>query len=173
METKDLKIVIDLKDLYTEDGCYDCGYSGSDGDRDFNAVLKTEIQGQVISRIIKGFTPEVTKQLKDETIDKFSERFEEKISERIHKAIDRGIFTDKDGKTVGVDSFVQNRFEIAISNNVSFMDRIDRNIKESIETMQKQLEKRYDLEFASGIIKNMKEANLLKDGAEKLLLNKE
>ena len=175
METKDLKIVIDLKDLYTEHGeyDYDCGYSEPNSDGDFNSVLKSEIQRNVINHIIRGFTPEVTKQLKDETVEKFSDRFEAKIGERIEKAINRGIFTDKNGKTFGVDSFVQEQFEVAVTNNRNFMDRIDKSIKEQIETMEKNLQNRYDLAFASGIIKNLKDGNLLKEGAEKLLLNQD
>ena len=159
MEMKNLQIVIDLKDLYVEAEEY--GES-----ENFNDTLKKEIQSEVINTIIKGFTPEVIKALKDETIEKFKEKFETKISERIEKSIDRGIFTDKLGKTYSVDSFVQTRLESALINNRNIMERIDRNVKTSIEMMQQSLEKRYDLEFASAIIKNMKDANLLKEGAE-------
>ncbi|OGG65147.1 hypothetical protein A2Z56_02550 [Candidatus Kaiserbacteria bacterium RIFCSPHIGHO2_12_45_16] len=172
METKNLQIVIDLKDLYTEYGGYDyeTGCSEPNKDGDFNSVLKSEIQSRVIEHIIKGFTPEITKKLKEETIAKFNDQFEAKISERIIKSIERGIFTDKNGKTFKVDAYVQERFELAVTNNRTFMERIDRGIKEQIEQMQKTLQQRYDMQFAAGIIKNLKDGGLLKEGAEKLLI---
>ena len=173
---KDLKIVIDLKDLYTEQGEYD--FDGDyrvtrEGESDFNAELKSEIQHQVISRIIKGFTPEVTKNLRDETIDKFKEQFEAKISERIEKGIDRGIFAKPDGSTFNVDTFARERLEQAINSNRHFLESIDKSVKAQIKTMEQGLQNRYDLEFAAGIIKNLKDNNLLKDGAEKMLLKDE
>lgn len=170
MEIKDFQIVIDLKDLYTD--CGECSY-GRDGSFNVNEVLKSEIEHKVVSQIIRGFTPEVTKHLKDETIKKFEETFGEKINERIVKAIDRGVFVDKDGNTFNVNTIVKDRFEAQLSGSQHFLKAIDTNIKEQIAEMQEALQDRYDLEFASGIIKNMKDADLLKEGAEKLLLNKE
>lgn len=175
MEIKDLKIVIDLKDLYTEYGDYDygCGPETVDGEQDFNAVLKNEIQGKIINRIIQGFTPDVTKELKNQTIEKFKDTFEEKITGRIEKAIGRGVLVGANGDTFNVDMYAKEKLEQAINGNRHFLKTIESNVKAQIDEMQKALQDRYDLEFASGIIKNLKDGNLLKEGAEKLLLNDE
>lgn len=170
MEMKDFQIVVDLKDLYTESGDYEYGYSGDE--KDFNETIKDEIQSKVIDHIVKGFTSEVRDKLKKETEEKFKERFEQKIGDRVEKAIERGVLVKPDGSTFSVDDLAREKMQYVISDS-RFMSQLEKKVKEQIEEMHEALQRRYDLAFASGIIKNLKEGNLLKDGAEKLLLNNE
>lgn len=165
LEMKDFKIVIDLKDLYTE--CDGYGYN----DGDFNQILKDNIQHEVINAIIKGFTPGVIKALKEETMSKFREEFDAKIKERILKTIHRGVFVDTYGSAYSVDSLIREKFQDA--DRDFFTSAIDKSVKRQIDEMHEALKERYDLAFASGIIKTLRDNKLLKDGAEKLLIKEE
>lgn len=164
-----MQIVIDLKDLYTE--CEGgCEYGDAEGG-DFNEVLKHEIETQVVSKIIRGFTPAVTEELKRETKEKFVEMYSEKVDERINKAIERGIFVDNLGNTFNINTLVKQKFENSLVGKSHFTNAIEQEIKSQIAEMMTVLKDRYDLQFASGIIKNLKDGGLLKEGAEEMLLN--
>lgn len=170
MEMKNLQIVIDLKDLYPE---YSSGSYGEPGyyTGDVNDTIKEEIQRQVLDKMIKGFSPEVVKSLKEEMIKKFGAQFDEKISTRIIRVIEHGIFSEKKG-TFNINDYVKQKFELHTMNS-NFVSALDKVIKNKMDLMQKTLQDRYDMEFASMIIKNLKEGGLLKEGAEKMLLKNE
>lgn len=168
MKTKNLQIVIDLKDLYpefTQEGGYEEGYYRDYSD--VNTAIKDEIQREVLEKIIKGFSPELVQKLKDEMLQKFGDQFHEKINARICRVIEHGIFSDK--STFNINNFVKQRLEMA-STNSNFLAQLDKVIKNRLDVMQKTLQDRYDMEFASMIIKNLKDGGLLKDGAEKMLI---
>lgn len=167
MDMKNLQIVIDLKDLYPEvtSSHYEDDYTEYG---DVNGAIKNEIQRQVLDKMIKGFSPELVKTLKDEMIKKFGAEFEEKINARILRVIEHGIFSDNKG-TFNINNFVKQKFEMA-TNNSNFITQLDKVIKARMDAMQKALQDRYDMEFASMIIKNLKEGGLLREGAEKMLI---
>ena len=163
-QIKDLKIVIDLKDLYTE-------YPDEENSRsDFNEVLKDEIEKQVIETMIRGFKADVTNRLKTDLETRFKEKFELKMSERINRAIDRGVFVDKTGKTFNITTLVKERFEREMMGTAHFTKALNQEMKKQIAQMLLILKERYDLQFASGIIQNIKDAGLLKEGAGEMLL---
>lgn len=163
---KNLQIVIDLKDLYPQ---YTSSRYEDEGGEfgDVNQTIKDEIERKVIDKMIKGFSPEVVTKLKDGMIQKFGDEFNEKVSSRIVRVIEHGIFSDK--SKFNINDFVRQRFEQATTSS-SFIQSLDNVIKTRMDQMQKTLQDRYDMEFASKIIKNLKDRGLLKEGAEKMLI---
>tara|TARA_B100000508_G_C11427226_1_gene261481 strand:- start:125 stop:634 length:510 start_codon:yes stop_codon:yes gene_type:complete len=168
METKDLKIVIDLKDIYAEYPDYD-SYSEAGT---INDILKEKIHQEVLRKILNGFSPTLQKELLAELKEKFQGEFEEKISDRVSLAIQRGVFVKPDGKTFNIDDIAHEKMQYVL-NDRSCLKEIEKSVKNHIDEIHEALKNRYDLAFASGIIKNLKEGGLLREGAEELLLKKE
>jgi len=149
-----MKITVDIADFWLDE------------EQDLLPALKIHVINEVTNRINKSIEVKVT-----EAIDKaVKSAIEKKISKKLDKVIDEIINSGEvksrysSGKNVTVEEWIREHF----SNNN--WGSISDKIASLAKTEADNLKKRYDLQFATHIVSRMRDNDLLKEDAAKLLL---
>ena len=149
----ELKITVDLDDFEIRD------YYG-EGNLTLSEIIKEDIIRETVSKI--------KELILDKYYDKIQEATEKKISEMTEKILED--FKNSDEKFIYRPKRYEDPVETTFKEFVAkyFTESVERShVSENIERFVKkcveELKNRYDLAFASLIVKNMKEQKLLAD----------
>lgn len=149
----ELKVTVDLDDFEIRD------YYG-ESNLTLSEVIQQEIIREIVSKI-KGL-------ILDKYYDKIEEATEKKISEMTEKILED--FKNSDEKFMYRPGRYEDPVETTFKEFVAkyFTESVERshvseNIERFVKELVTELKNRYDLAFASLIVKNMKEQKLLAD----------
>lgn len=156
---KDIKIELSLRDIYPHSD--DCS---------FYEAVEAEIKDMIKRETIKCFSSEIKGGLMREIVDNLQTQYDEKIKDRIEKEIETGIF-----KINGKDVYLAEKIEQKVNYylcNYSVESKIEKMVERLFLKTIEDLENRYDIHFATQIIKKINDLGLLKDGAVDAIENK-
>jgi len=107
---------------------------------------------------------QVKKEITEKVINEVNNTVAVRISTYIEDFIKKGVLNEGTANQITIKEVVERHFT-----NTRYWDNLLPAIKKVGETFGEQIKKRYDLEFASVILLNMKENNLLSSDALKAL----
>jgi hypothetical protein len=156
------KIELDVED-FLEDVMQDNidGYATS-----IKAGLVDGIKREVISQINAQKKEQVKKEITEKVLNEVNGTVSLRISMYIDEIIQKGILHEGTTNAITIKELIERNFT-----NTRYWDNLLPSIRKVGEEFGAIIKKRYDLAFASTILNNLKENNMLNNNAVKALFN--
>jgi len=154
------KIELDIED-FLNDLLEDAGEGYITSIKD---SLLFEIRRDVVSQISLSIKDQVKKEITEKVLNEVNNTVSVRISNYIEDFIQKEILYEGTANQITIKEMVERNFT-----NTRYWDNLLPAIKKVGETFGEQIKKRYDIEFASAILLNMKENDLLSSDALKAL----
>jgi hypothetical protein len=171
-----ITVTVDLAEFYTEEE----GQS-------FSNEIKNEIASKIKNQVWKDFELKALSEMKQLVTEEFEKSKSLNINSIVEKILKNKQIKKKENNSemITIEEYItkqltdcyfseRNSAEQVMKNQISsFEDKFQREIKNTSDTIGKELKDRYDLLFASQIVSKLNENGMLKIDVAKLLLNSE
>ncbi|MEX0596835.1 MAG: hypothetical protein WD512_10065, partial [Candidatus Paceibacterota bacterium] len=146
-----IKFIVETDDFWIEEGT-------------LNSAIKEHVIRNVKNQILEKISDEVNRTITEVVLNEIAESKSLVIKNMVQEKC----------KTIKIrqrysngEKTIEEAIEYALERNGNVSNDIETYIRKQAEKLGKSLKERYDLQFASHIVKNMQENNLLKEGVFK------
>ena len=150
-----MKFTIDIEDFYLDE------------DDNIEEALRDHIIGDVVSTINKQISEKIQDSITAVAKSKIEKVFSEKTSKTVDEFIENGTIRHQ-GREVSVEEYIKYTF-----NNNNNWEYPESKLTSLAEKFGDELKNRYDLFFATQIVKKLGDAGLLSEGIAKAIIDKE
>lgn len=149
-----MKITVDIKDFYTDDG-------------DIEKSIKSAIKGQVFEEIWRKIEEKAGWEIKKFVEEKLEKCLQKRIADFMSKA---NAIPKNGGEPVPLEKWLDEMLKRNLQDHYGIRG-LDEKLTRKMSEVAEQLVKRYDMNYAATIVNKLREKKMLNDEAVKLLLS--